>query len=193
MMYGSSDIASKPGESWFEEKDKLGLDFPNLPYLIDGDFKLTESEAIMKYICMKYNPKLLGKTQEDKGRILMVESVLRDLKKLAYSPAYKKNGTVDDFLPAKTTVFNLMEYIHKNNYEFLGGSEVAFVDFYLFEIVSWLNGTVFNDSMVKEHIQLNGYMSRMKNLPGFAQVWQDDTKCIKGPFNGNMAWIGNAN
>jgi len=30
------------------EKDKktLGLDFPSLPYLIDGNFKLTESRAI---------------------------------------------------------------------------------------------------------------------------------------------------
>jgi hypothetical protein len=26
------------------------LDFPSLPYLIDGNFKLTESRAIEKYI-----------------------------------------------------------------------------------------------------------------------------------------------
>ncbi len=29
-------------EKWFEEdKKNLGIEFPNLPYLIDGDFKLT--------------------------------------------------------------------------------------------------------------------------------------------------------
>jgi len=34
-------------EEWFEnDKKNLNLAFPNLPYLIDGDFKLTESAAI---------------------------------------------------------------------------------------------------------------------------------------------------
>ena len=27
---------------WLDVKFKLGLDFPNLPYLIDGDFKITQ-------------------------------------------------------------------------------------------------------------------------------------------------------
>jgi glutathione S-transferase len=41
----------------------LGLDFPNLPYLIKGDFKLTESIAIAKYIAKISDKKnLLGKT-----------------------------------------------------------------------------------------------------------------------------------
>ena len=34
-------------EAWFAtEKEASGLDFPNLPYLIDGDFKITEHKAI---------------------------------------------------------------------------------------------------------------------------------------------------
>lgn len=46
-------------EKWFGNGDKvkLGLEFPNLPYLINGDFKLTESVAIMKYIVRKSNKK----------------------------------------------------------------------------------------------------------------------------------------
>jgi len=45
------------------DKSKLNLDFPNLPYLINGDFKLTESIAIARYIIRKSNKKdLLGKT-----------------------------------------------------------------------------------------------------------------------------------
>uniref|UniRef100_A0A8C3F0N6 GST N-terminal domain-containing protein n=1 Tax=Chrysemys picta bellii TaxID=8478 RepID=A0A8C3F0N6_CHRPI len=35
-------------------KEKLGLDFPNLPYLIDGKNKLTQSNAILWYIVRKH-------------------------------------------------------------------------------------------------------------------------------------------
>ncbi len=35
-------IQYSKGKKWFEDdKKNLGIDFPNLPYLIDGDFKLT--------------------------------------------------------------------------------------------------------------------------------------------------------
>lgn len=43
---------SPPG--WFDEdKNKIGLPFPNLPYLIDGQVKLTEAKAIYHYIIRK--------------------------------------------------------------------------------------------------------------------------------------------
>lgn len=35
---------------WLDEKFSLGLEFPNLPYLIDGETKITETVAIMQYI-----------------------------------------------------------------------------------------------------------------------------------------------
>ena len=34
---------------WYNEKETLGLDYPNLPYFIDGDIKLTQSGAILRY------------------------------------------------------------------------------------------------------------------------------------------------
>ena len=38
-------------EKWFkEDKVKMGLDFPNLPYLLDGEYNLTESTAIQTYV-----------------------------------------------------------------------------------------------------------------------------------------------
>ena len=39
-----------PAEWFGKDKQALGLPFPNLPYLLHGDVKLTESEAILDYL-----------------------------------------------------------------------------------------------------------------------------------------------
>ena len=36
-------------DSWYKVKFTLGLPFPNLPYLIDGDFKLTQVRFFYEY------------------------------------------------------------------------------------------------------------------------------------------------
>ncbi|CAG2109803.1 unnamed protein product, partial [Medioppia subpectinata] len=41
-------------KDWQSEKFTLGLDFPNIPYDIDGDLKLTQSMAIMRYLGEKH-------------------------------------------------------------------------------------------------------------------------------------------
>ena len=76
-------------EAWFKVKHTMGFDFPNLPYLIDGDVQITESEAIFRYICNKYKPELLGKTVEDKAKVDMLYSYSADIRKASYSIAYE--------------------------------------------------------------------------------------------------------
>ena len=61
------------------DKQTLGLDFPNLPYLIDGDFKLTESSAIERYVVERSGKtELFGKTAQESARITQVIGVLLD-------------------------------------------------------------------------------------------------------------------
>ena len=53
-------------------KYKMWFDFPNLPYIIDGKVKITESQAIYRYIVNKYCPDLAGKGIEDKANVDML-------------------------------------------------------------------------------------------------------------------------
>ncbi len=59
-QYEQGDAPDFDRSSWLNVKETLGLQFPNLPYLLDGNFKLTETNAIMKYIANKFGPQLLG-------------------------------------------------------------------------------------------------------------------------------------
>lgn len=68
-------------QPWLDVKFHLGLDFPNMPYYIDGDVKLSESKSIMKYICKKYQPDLLGRTPFEVATADMVSRVHDDMHK----------------------------------------------------------------------------------------------------------------
>jgi glutathione S-transferase len=70
------------------------LTFPNLPYLIDGDFKITESRAICHYIIKKSGKTdLLGKNIQDEAKVESVIGVVTDLRHalapLVFDPEWK--------------------------------------------------------------------------------------------------------
>ena len=67
---------------WFgDDKLNLGFDFPNLPYLIDGDLKLTESSAIHRYIIERSEHKdLLGKNLKDSAKVNNVVGVMDEVR-----------------------------------------------------------------------------------------------------------------
>jgi len=48
-------------DEWKNSKDSI-MDFCDLPYIIDGDFKLSETYAVHNYIAQKYMPELIGNT-----------------------------------------------------------------------------------------------------------------------------------
>ena len=61
---------------------KLGFDFPNLPYLIDGDLKLTETQAICGYIVLRAGEKyrgLIGASPQEMAKVQMVGGVVGEV------------------------------------------------------------------------------------------------------------------
>lgn len=95
------DVQYTNDADWFKrDKPELKTAFPNLPYLKDGDYVITESSAIIQYAALKTgNPDLLGKNMLDSIVLAQIAGVLRDLMKvlldLAQDKEYEKNkGTV---------------------------------------------------------------------------------------------------
>ncbi|XP_011808941.1 PREDICTED: glutathione S-transferase Mu 3-like isoform X2 [Colobus angolensis palliatus] len=77
---------------WLDVKFKLDLDFPNLPYLMGGKNKITQSNAILRCITRKHN--MCGETEEEKIRVDIVENQVMDFRtqliRLCYSSEHEK-------------------------------------------------------------------------------------------------------
>lgn len=54
-QYTCGEAPDYDRSQWLDVKFKLDLDFPNLPYLMDGKNKITQSNAILRYIARKHN------------------------------------------------------------------------------------------------------------------------------------------
>ncbi|VDP91749.1 unnamed protein product [Echinostoma caproni] len=96
-------------EKWQSDKYNLGLDLPNLPYYIDGNVKLSQSLAILRYIADKHG--MIGSTPEERARVSMVEGAACDLRqglsRIAYNPQFEqlKHDYLEN-LPATLTMWS---------------------------------------------------------------------------------------
>ena len=60
---------------------------------------------------------------------------------------------------------------------------------FFFEPVLFLE--FISGDVVCQHYEVLGkYCERMKNLDGFKEIFADDKKCMKWPWNNDMATIG---
>ena len=67
-------------DDWFvRDKPNLKMVLPNIPYIQDGDLRVSEHDAIVRYLAHKFKPELLGTTHEEYATS---ENVLTFLTKL---------------------------------------------------------------------------------------------------------------
>ena len=67
-------------QEWLPAKEQnvWELDFPNLPYFVDGDIKLSQSNAILRHIGRKHG--LYGLDDKHAAEIDMLLDTIRDVK-----------------------------------------------------------------------------------------------------------------
>ncbi|NXX45710.1 GSTM2 transferase, partial [Tricholaema leucomelas] len=121
-------------KEWLKEKEKLGLDFPNLPYLIDGTVKLTQSSAILRYIARKHN--MCGETEQEKLYVDMLENQVVDLRmnfiRLCYSPDFEKlKPAYLEQLPGKLQ--ELSRFLGSRKW--FVGDKLTYVDFLAYDVL----------------------------------------------------------
>ena len=115
----------------------MGLKFPSLPYYIDGDTRLTDTMAIMKFIASKYAPDLLGKTAAQQGKVEMVATVVNELKSAVTMPCYQQGDRVAISMTLLEKVKPLVNFLADKKY--LCGANVTYIDFIFFELCDFMN------------------------------------------------------
>lgn len=149
-----------------------------LPYLIDGDKVVSESDAIAIYICHKGNHvELLGRNADEQVTLATVHGVYKDFHpnyiKLVYG-TYNENNTFEAALQGAKETF--APYLKKlngllGNKEFICGG-LTWIDFGLgdfFQTLNLLDPTIFN-----EFPALLEYQKRVWALPQLQDYFGSD-------------------
>jgi len=171
---------------WLDEKFTLGLDFPNLPYLIDGDVKLTQNLAILRYLARKYD--LDAQSCDEKRRADLTEQQLSDFRmgwvRLCYSPTFAdERDAYEQKLPELLKSFS--EFLGER--PFFAGDRLTYVDFLVYEVLDL--HLVFSKASFASYKNLTDFVERIQALPTLKKYFESES-CIKWPFNGPMASYG---
>ncbi|CAM2107525.1 glutathione S-transferase Mu 1-like isoform X4 [Lepidochelys kempii] len=182
-MYSCGEAPDYDKSQWINEKEKLGLDFPNLPYLIDGKNKLTQSNAILRYIARKH--KLCGETEEEMLRVDMLENQAMDFRMslvmICYNPDFEKlkPGYLEQ-LPGKLKLFS--QFLGKRKW--FAGEKITFVDFLMYDVLD--QNRMLEPKCLDQFQNLKDFLDRFEALEKIA-VYMSSSRFMKTPINNRMA------
>nr|ABL09302.1 allergen Aca s 8 [Acarus siro] len=178
--FGTGD-AFPTRDLWFKEKFTHGLDFPNLPYLIDGDFKISQSIAILKYLARQHNlldsssPQVLAHQE-------MLETQLLDIRTRLINALYNTvYPTEEDWQAERGNVLKdlavwlgqLEAWLAKENKSWLAGDKLTYVDFLAYEILDWYRELIQADCL-EPFTLLSAYVARFEELPQLKEYLGSD-------------------
>jgi len=172
---------------WLDVKFSKGLDFPNLPYYIDGDVKLTQTHAIMRYIARKHD--LLGKTEEEKYRVDLVTEQCMDFRNGWVMLCYRTFGIQEQKdqyladLPGKLKAFE--DFLGDN--PFFAGASISFIDFHLYEM--FYQHSKLAPEMLANCPKLTAFIKRFEELPKI-KAYMESERYTNLPFNNKQALFG---
>ncbi|XP_068275381.1 glutathione S-transferase 2-like [Nyctibius grandis] len=172
---------------WTNEKNKLGLDFPNLPYLIDGPTKVTQSNAILRYLARRSG--LGGESEEELLRVDLLENQIVDLRdsfaRLCYSPDFEKLKPLYlEQLPGKLR--ELSRFLGSRPW--FAGEKITFVDFLAYDLLDQYR--IFVPQCPELGGNLGRFVERFEALPRVSS-YMHSGRFIRTPLFTHVATWGN--
>jgi len=173
-------------EGWFKVKFTLGLDFPNLPYYIDDKVKLTETNAIFRYLARKYN--LYGDDPVTMAQVDLILEATMDLRngfvRLCYGADKEhfdeKKKEYCENVAKKLDTFQAS----LGDKKFFAGDKVTGCDFHIYEMLDVHQ--MFEPQLIEARPQLKAFCERFRELPAI-KAYIASSQFAKHPVNGIMA------
>ncbi|XP_075052048.1 glutathione S-transferase Mu 1-like [Mixophyes fleayi] len=186
-QYVTGDAPDYDKSQWLDEKEKLGLDFPNLPYLLDGDIKLTQSNTILRYIARKHG--LCGDSESEKNNVSLIENQAMDFRfelvSITYNPNFETlKGPYLEKLPIALSRFS----------RFLGerlwfaGNKLTFADFLMYDVLD--QHRMLEPKCLQNFKNLQDFLTRFEALPAIA-AYMKSPQFMKTPITNRMAYWAN--
>nr|XP_056723541.1 glutathione S-transferase 2-like [Euleptes europaea] len=177
-QYSAGKAPDFDRSSWTTVKDKLGLDFPNLPYLIDGETKITQSNAILRYIARKHN--MCGESEEENVRIDMFENHVMDFRiafaRICYSPDFEKlKPEYLEQLPGKLKQFS--QFL--GDRKWFAGKKITYVDFVAYDVLD--QQRMFEPKCLDQFPNLKDFLDRFEALEKIS-AYMKSSRFMKTPI-----------
>lgn len=186
-------VKVKPGpeydrSEWLDVKFTLGLDFPNLPYYIDGELQITQTNAILSHLARKYN--LYGETEKEKSHVDMLLNLHMDfsmgMARICYNADFSK--LKDGYLTNLPKSIALVEkYLGDKNW--FVGSKITVADFVMYEVLD--KHCILSPSCLDESPKLQAFIKRFESEPKI-NAFMNSEKHKKLPLNNKMAAFGSS-
>uniref|UniRef100_A0A8C2RKL8 glutathione transferase n=1 Tax=Capra hircus TaxID=9925 RepID=A0A8C2RKL8_CAPHI len=157
--------------------------FFQLPYLIDGTHKLTQSNAILRHIARKYN--MCGETEEEKIRVDLLENQVMDVRLICYSPDFEKlkPGYLKE-VPGRMKLFSV--FLGKRCW--FAGNKLTYVDFLAYDILDLQR--IFEPRCLDEFPNLKDFLTRFEGLKKISG-YMKSSRFLPSPLFLKLAVWGN--
>ncbi|XP_064092325.1 glutathione S-transferase Mu 4-like isoform X2 [Macrobrachium nipponense] len=175
-------------KEWNADKYSIGLDFPNLPYYVDDDVKITQSKAILRYLGWKHD--LCGTTAQERARIEMLAEQANeihwefvDFTYCHYDNEEKKRNFLAG-LSGKMKAFS--EFLGERRW--FGGDKISYADFLVYEVLD--QHLHLDPHCLAEFRNLQDFLTRFEDLPSIKE-YMASSEFLRTPLNNKYAKFGN--
>ena len=170
VLYEQGDAPGFSRDAWLSVKHTLGLDFANLPYLMDTatGVKLSQSQAILRYIARQYGAGsgVYEGTPAQLAAVDQAMDVVIDARQAMTRWAYT-GSSADEFFASTIAphLAALEAYVQAHGQAFVVGPALSLADFVCYEVLHALHVLsveATGKDVLAAYAGLAGYLARFQ-------------------------------